>query len=253
MSKSNDLRRNEITKIILAKEKVRVEELATTLNVTAETIRSDLTFLEAKGILYRTHGGATLRNSIIDIPMDVRIRERAAEKKALAYKAINFIEDDDTIFIDPSSTALPLGILLRIKKNLTIVTNSYELVPILAESDHRILFVGGEYSRAGKRTEGGYALDMIESICYDLCITGMVGCLGTHGPATGNADASIINKRVMKRSKKKMILTDASKFKTSAPHQYARFDEFDILVTNTLSEEDRKRINIPTIVEVPVE
>ena len=86
MSKSNDLRRNEITKIILAKEKVRVEELASALNVTAETVRSDLTFLEAKGILYRTHGGATLRNSIIDIPMDVRIRERAAEKKARAEK-----------------------------------------------------------------------------------------------------------------------------------------------------------------------
>ena len=32
MSKSNDLRRNEITKIILAKEKVRVEEFRFTGN-----------------------------------------------------------------------------------------------------------------------------------------------------------------------------------------------------------------------------
>ena len=252
MSKSNDLRRNEITKIILAKEKVRVEDLAKELNVTAETIRADLTFLEAKGILYRTHGGATLRNSIIDIPMDVRIRERASEKKALAYKAINFIEDDDTIFIDPSSTALPLGILLRIRKNLTIVTNSYELVPILAESDHRILFVGGEYSRTGKRTFGTYAMDMIESIYYDLCITGMDGCKNINGPATGNPDAAMINRRVMRRSKKRMLLTDASKFEITSPHQYGSFEDFDILVTNTLSEEDRKRIHIPNIVEVPV-
>lgn len=60
MSKNNDLRRDEITKIVLSKEKVKVDELATMLNVTSETIRSDLTFLEAKGILYRTHGGATL-------------------------------------------------------------------------------------------------------------------------------------------------------------------------------------------------
>lgn len=253
MSKSNDLRRNEITKIILAREKVRVEELAKELNVTAETIRSDLTFLEAKGILYRTHGGATLRNSIIEIPMDIRIRERAAEKKALAYKAINYIEDDDTIFIDPSSTALPLGILLRIKKNLTIVTNSYELIPILAESDHTVLFVGGEYSRTGKRTFGPYSMDMIESIYYDMCITGVDGCKNINGPGTGNADAAMINKRVMKRSKKKMIITDSSKFDNTSPYQYANFEDIDILITNTLRPEDRERIKGPIIIEVPVE
>lgn len=55
MSKNSDNRRNEITKLVLSKGKVRVDELIKLMNVTAETIRSDLNFLEAKGVLYRTH------------------------------------------------------------------------------------------------------------------------------------------------------------------------------------------------------
>lgn len=249
MSKNNDVRRDEITKIVLSKEKIKVDELAKILNVSAETIRSDLTFLEAKGFLYRTHGGATLRNSNADIPMDIRIRERADEKKSIAYKAINYINDDETIFIDPSSTALPLGRLLRLRKNLTIVTNSYELLPILSESNHKIFFAGGEYSKAGKRTFGTYCVDMLDSIFYDTCILGMDGCAHIDAPATSDHDASLINQHILKRSKRKILLSDASKFKATSAYQYALFKDFDILICDEISEEDRKRIDVPLIVE----
>lgn len=253
MSKNNDNRRNEITKLVLTKGKIRVDELVAMLNVTAETIRSDLTFLEAKGILYRTHGGATSRNTNIDIPMDIRLKEQMDIKRQLSYQAINFIKDDDIIFIDPSSTAIPLGRLLCLKKNLTIVTNSFELIPVLAESDHKIIVLGGTYSKLGKRTHGGYALDLLATIYFDVAIMGMDGCKGIDGPATSSQEETAINKLVLKRCKKNILMSSASKFEKTSSFQFATFSDFDILITTELNSKDKERITTPTIVETIVD
>lgn len=253
MSKNNDNRRNEITKLVLTKGKVRVDELVNMLNVTAETIRSDLSFLEAKGILYRTHGGATSRNTNIDVPMDIRLKEQMDIKRQLSYQAINFIKDDDIIFIDPSSTAIPLGRLLCLKKNLTIVTNSFELIPVLAESDHKIIVLGGTYSKLGKRTHGGYALDLLDSIYFDVAIMGMDGCKDIDGPATSSQEETSINKLVLKRCKKNILMSSASKFEKTSSFQYAKFSDFDILITTELNSKDKERITTPTIVETIVD
>lgn len=253
MSKNNDNRRNEITKLVLTKGKVRVDELVNMLNVTAETIRSDLSFLEAKGILYRTHGGATSRNTNIDVPMDIRLKEQMDIKRQLSYKAINFIKDDDIIFIDPSSTAIPLGRLLCLKKNLTVVTNSFELIPVLAESDHKIIVLGGTYSKLGKRTHGGYALDLLGSIYFDVAIMGMDGCKNINGPATSSQEETSINQLVLKRCKKNILMAAGSKFEKTSSFQYATFSDFDILITTELNSKDKKRITTPTIVETIVD
>ena len=43
-------------------------------------------------------------------------------------EVINFIHDDDVVFVDPSSTALPLGKLFSFRKNLLIITNCFEMI-----------------------------------------------------------------------------------------------------------------------------
>lgn len=237
MKRNHDQRREEITKIILNEEEVTVNDLAIRLEVTKETIRSDLAFLEEKGVLYRNHGGATLRNGSFDAPMNVRLQERMDVKKKICYEAINYIQDGDTIYIDPSSTALPLGRLLRLKKNLTIVTNCYDLIPILAQSNHMIIFAGGIYSKPGRRTEGHFVLDVIKQIMYDVCITGMDGCAMLQQPCTTSLEAMEINRCVMARSKRKILLADSTKFSKSSPYQYASFEDFDYFITDRLPED----------------
>ena len=65
MSRKNQERRNEIQKILIRQENVKVEELSEALHVTPETIRTDLNYLEQKGFLFRKHGGAALRTGAL--------------------------------------------------------------------------------------------------------------------------------------------------------------------------------------------
>lgn len=53
-------RRSFIIDFLRKKGKVTVSELTKQLKVSSVTIRKDLDFLEANGILVRTHGGAIL-------------------------------------------------------------------------------------------------------------------------------------------------------------------------------------------------
>lgn len=250
MSKVNDSRRSKIEKIVYEEEKVNVLSLAKIFKVSAETIRSDLSFLESKGILYRTHGGATLRGSNIDMPMDIRAQENIDIKKKIAEEAIKHIKNDMVIYIDPSSTALYLGKLLRLRKNITIVTNSFDLANLLRESDHKIYLLGGELSKQGKRTVGEFTLKMIECMYFDLCIFSMDGCKDINGPANMIGDEVIMNQLIIKRSKKAYLLSDASKFDRNAHFQYAEFTDFDTLICNKLQSDDKERLLIKNIIEL---
>ena len=59
------MQRHETILNILAKEKhIEVLDLCKKLNVSAVTIRKDLKLLEEKGLLFRTHGGASLETLI---------------------------------------------------------------------------------------------------------------------------------------------------------------------------------------------
>lgn len=56
----SEKRRQEIYSIIREQKKVKVAQLAERFNVTLETIRSDLKYLENEGLIKRCHGGAIL-------------------------------------------------------------------------------------------------------------------------------------------------------------------------------------------------
>lgn len=249
MSKNNDLRRKLIEDLLKEENIMQVSEFSKLLQVSAETIRKDLAYLEEKGVVYRTHGGARLRSSNIDIPYDIRSQEYTMEKRQIARQVPNFIHDDDIIYVDACSTASYLGPALKGKKNLTIVTNSMELLTSLQESPHKIIVTGGIYMKDGKRTSGDFALSVIDSIFFDICILGMDGCLHTDGPANMSGDEIVMNQHILSRSKSSILLSDASKFDKISHFQYAKFSQFDVLITTKLKPYDRERVGIANIIE----
>ena len=148
MEKRLEKRLDEISNYLLSHGKASVKELSDCFGVTMETIRKDLEFLQRKGILFRTHGGAVLRNSFTDVPIDVRTQEKIEIKKAICMEVINFIHDDDVVFVDPSSIALPLGKLFSFRKNLLIITNCFEMMNELKESRNEVSFSVGSIHEA---------------------------------------------------------------------------------------------------------
>ena len=163
-------RKNEILQKLRAEQRVLVSELAAHYQVTEETIRRDLDKLEKEGYATKTYGGAILGNSTkTDLSHAIRSKTNVEFKNQIADLVCQMVDD--------SSTALFCAKKLRDKKNLTIITNSVELVVELANVETwSILLTGGRLKAeslalVGSQCEkylGNYHVDKVFVSCKGL-------------------------------------------------------------------------------------
>ena len=89
----NNRRRNAVLQYINEHRKVVFSELYLTFDVSPATMRRDLTALEQKGLIKRTHGGAESLSpdseSSAFPKIDRRIGQCVAEKESIAHYALD--------------------------------------------------------------------------------------------------------------------------------------------------------------------
>ena len=156
-------RRNKILARLQEEKKVVVSDLSQLYQVTEETIRRDLEKLEKEGFAKKTYGGAVLNESFnIDLPYTVRKKANVMGKQWIAEKVGEMIADGDHIILDASSTALFVAKEIRDKKNITIITNSVEILLELSDrAGWKILSTGGRLKEGGLALVGYQAERMI--------------------------------------------------------------------------------------------
>lgn len=236
MSKTTKARRDEISKKVLSDIEVKVKDLASLFDVSMETIRKDLNYLDSIGLLTKTHGGAKIINDYYWLPVDVKLQENVDIKRCIARVALDYIEDNSVIFLDAGSTTIQLAKLLKIKQGLTVVTNSIVVADIVLEAGHEVICLGGVMQKRGKCMVGVYATTMLDNMHINTMITGTDGFKGMSGPTTFSLEEVDIRKHAIKHADKKILITDASKFSKTSTYQFAKFDEYDYFITNESDE-----------------
>lgn len=128
-------RRIKIAEMLERRSSVTVAELTDAFQVSLETIRRDLEYLERQGALKRVHGGAiTVRKMQSYSSLSARVTEHREEKRRLALAAIPYIREGDCISLDTGSTSFELAALLcEHFHELTVVTNSLQVFRFFRE------------------------------------------------------------------------------------------------------------------------
>ena len=149
-------RRNEILEKLQTDRRVVVSELSQLYDVSEETIRRDLEKLVNDGYAIKSYGGAVINENVnIELPFNIRKNRNILGKQHIAELVAGLVNDGDSIMLDASTTAVYIAKALQEKgkKNLTIITNSIEIIIELFDvQDWTILSTGGA-SR-----EGSFAL-----------------------------------------------------------------------------------------------
>ena len=98
-------RRVKILHLIREDGHAKVQDLSKIFNVTDVTIRQDLEALEQMGYIQREHGGAFLKGvGSFAKTGQLFNQTHLEEKKEIAQKAIQFIQEGDSIILDSGST-----------------------------------------------------------------------------------------------------------------------------------------------------
>lgn len=150
---------------------IKVSELVEVFGVSIETIRRDLLYLEAHGVLKRVHGGAvTVSKSNGFMELDQRLSEYREEKAQMAKLAVHFIHENDSIAIDSGTTAIELAkVISELGMQLTVITHSIEVFDILnSNQDIKVILLGGQYYRKEKAFYGPLLIDTLDKLHVNI-------------------------------------------------------------------------------------
>ena len=226
-------RRQGILELINREGDMRASELAEHFQVTAETIRKDLIYLNNKHLLKKGHGSAHSINEAAEYSIEQRLQENTAIKRAIAKKALEYISDCSVIFIDAGSTLMELAKIIPQQPQLAIISNSFSVVQALQKSGNTIYFIGGEVNTITQSTSGLWANNELSSIRIDIAFLGTSGFQSHTGPCTKIFSDAQFKKDVVKNSNKIIVLADHTKFSTNAIMQYADWTDVDLLISDS--------------------
>jgi DeoR/GlpR family transcriptional regulator of sugar metabolism len=226
-------RRRQIIAKLKQEKRVYVSELAKLMNVTEETIRRDLEKLEDQNLLRRSYGGAVLNEHVSDdISFHRRSKINNDSKQRIAEKAAALIKDGDTIMVDSSTTCLTLLSAIQYKKDLTIITNSVNIVHDFLQSPFTLISTGGKLRQNSCALVGPVTIDTIHRYFVDLALCSCKGLDREKGIMESNDEESLVKQSMASRAQKAVLLADHSKFgRTSFVHTFD-FDVIDTIVTD---------------------
>ncbi|MCX7710437.1 MAG: DeoR/GlpR family DNA-binding transcription regulator [Clostridia bacterium] len=212
-------RHHKIMEILKRTERVEVTELCKLFDVSEDTIRRDLRILEEKNKVKRTYGGAILPEKVsVALPMLRRDDLQTYEKNEIAILAASFINDNDTILLDGSTTVSKIIPLLTIRKNLTVITNSVQIAHdiIVLESNFetsiKLYMIGGLVQKNIANTVSIESLMTIKNLSVDKVFLGVCAISPRYGLTTPSLEEAQIKKAMIESAREVYLLADSSKF-----------------------------------------
>ena len=227
-------RRNLILEKLQTEKKVVVSELSQIFNVSEETIRRDLDKISKDGFAVKSYGGAFLNeNTNIDLPFNVRKKHNVEAKQKIAAIIETLINDGDHIILDASTTAVFIAKILKQKKNLTVITNSVEIIIELSDMpDWNIISSGGSLKNGYLALFGSQASQTFTSYNTDTLILSCKGISMDKGITDVNDTFSQVKQAMIKSAKTKILAVNYSKFDEVAFSKVGDVNLADIIVTD---------------------
>jgi DeoR/GlpR family transcriptional regulator of sugar metabolism len=213
-----------------------VGELAGELAVSPATIHRDLRALAEEGLIERVHGGARLAEGqgASRTAWATRRSRNVAAKAQIGRRALEWVEDGSTIFIDASSTCLALANSLAASsvRSLTLVTNS---PAVAAEFDHdgiHLIVAPGEVDQNLRMIGGRWTVEFLGALNFATSFISAIGITPERGLSTAQRNIADVLGAVRRVSKRTVALIDSSKYGIQSLLPVAPLDGLDAVIVD---------------------
>lgn len=222
---------------------IKNKDISKVMNVSIETVRRDLDFLSSKNLLEKIHGGAISHNyKYSNLKYDERKNIDVEEKIEIVKKAIEYIEEDMTIFLSSSTTNTYLSKELLGKfEKLTVITNSLEIANNLKEDENiKLILLGGVYNHIEKAFYGNLTIELINKFYADIAFISVSGIDLYKGLTDYNEEEIYIQKSMIDNSARKIVLNNSNKMNVVVLMNVCSINDVDIIITDSKIDNDLK-------------
>lgn len=239
-----EARQQTIIDLLIQHHSLTTDVLSTQLNVSKETIRRDLSELQAQGKVLRNHGRAKCihrENQDSGDPFHIRLKSHFTHKADIAREALEWIEAGMVIALDASSTCWYLARQLP-DIDIQVFTNSHPICLELGKREQiQLISSGGKLERKYGCYVNPSLISQLKVLDIDLFIFSCEG-IDSHG---GLWDSNRVNagfkSLLLKRASQSLLLIDKSKFNRSGEARIGHLDEVTHIVSDTQLNESGLR------------
>ena len=226
-------RQAEILSILTRDGYATVESLSKLMGVSKSSIRRDLIMMEQSDLVERSYGGVELlqQKGLKRGSFQHQHPRRVEQKRIIAEKAAQLVNEKDIVFLDQSSVAMFLAMELVRDKKITIVTNNIEIlsmdlpygVTVYSSggrvSSFRRCLIGEDVNTVFGRVRADFAFVSGAAIAHD-------GMIYDH-----TIEDVMVRDAMMNNANKKVFLCDSEKFNTEASYRQCHLSVMDYMVS----------------------
>jgi DeoR/GlpR family transcriptional regulator of sugar metabolism len=226
-------RRQLMAEAVVSEGSMRIEDLVERFGISLMTAHRDLDELVSRGVLRKSRGIVSAApTSLIEASDVYRQTRQAAEKRAIAAHAAQYLEPGQAVFFDDSTTALQMVPWLPARVPLTVITNSLILMGELkAITDLTILGLGGQFHNWCNAFMGPMTTAEIRRLRADLVFLSMSAIMDDM--VFHQSPEMAETKRAMFDSaSRRILLADHSKFDRRALYSMGSLREFDLVIVD---------------------
>lgn len=230
-------RRRLICEVVTARKAVSLRELAEAVNASEATVRRDLVTLERRGLLLRSHGGASILDAL-DVAPWPRISSGVAAKARIAALAATLVADGDAIMLGAGTTVQALARRLAPRSPLTVLTNSILVARALAETPNvELVMTGGALDGSAHALVGDAAERWVAEHRVSKAFVSGSGLTIGRGLSGADQALSAVDRAIVESARSVVVLADQSKIGIDSLYDVAPVTRIHHLVTDESTED----------------
>lgn len=235
-------RLNRVLEIISERGSVSIAELSDELNISAATVRRDLTSLADQRLIMRTHGGASALGSGYELPLQYKLARQAGAKAAIAKATAEIIEAGSVVGLTGGTTVAevarelarnPRMVSRGDAPGITMVTNALNIAYEMSVREHvKIVVTGGVPRTLSYELVGPLVAASLRDFAIDTAILGVDGISADFGATTLHEAEAAANRAIAAVSRRVVVVADSTKMGRSTFARICPLEQIDILITD---------------------
>ena len=220
---------------LLEKEKfISVRRLSQVTFTSESSIRRDLSDLQKRGLVRRTHGGVAAADASNRLPpLANRMEKNPMQKRLIAKRASAFLQDGQVVMLDGSSTAGFLVPYLAQRQGIVLYTNNMNTALQAIESGVETHCIGGCSVNRSAALAGEEAYRALESLRPDLLFFSSQSLDAEGNITDSNIQENHLRLKMLEGARRKIFLCDSEKFNRSSTYFLTNLSHLDGAVFDT--------------------
>lgn len=208
-------RQKYLIDILSEKGQITISELVDRLQVSADTLRRDLSDLEKQGLAQKNHGGAIALN-LSTMNRQNRNTLLPDTKKRLGKMVAEKIPGGSTLFLDAGSTVL--AVATQIQGPMTVITPSLDIAQHFStRADIQLILLGGKWDMQQRLFAGSATVSLLERYRADIAVLGTCALHADLGLSASQETDAEVKRAMLAASAEHWLVADHMKLNHCEP------------------------------------